>query len=220
MKDALFSLFPDLEDLDEEIKQQLQSSLHLFEAPAGAVLLEQGEHTQGYVFVIDGVIKVRKSSPEGREIVLYRVEKGQTCILTTTSLLSGSPYQADGVAETDIRAYMIPPDVFQQLIDQSKAFREFVLQVYADRISHLLLLVDDVAFGRIDRRLAQLLLNGQRREEDGVIRMTHQQLAAELGTVREVISRQLKEFERKGLLQLQRGAIEVRNAPALMQAAE
>ncbi|GAA0582262.1 Crp/Fnr family transcriptional regulator [Caenispirillum bisanense] len=215
--DALLDAFPDLAAVTGDGRRLLDQSVRLAEVPPGTVLFSEGGACQAYVLVLDGSVRVQKVSEGGREIVLYRVERGQTCVLTTACLLTRAEYGAQGVAETAVRAAMLSAAAFEQLVDASPAFRRFVFAVYATRIADLLMLIEEVAFGRIDVRLAQLLLAHAGRGGGGVVEATHQALATELGTAREVISRQLKEFERRGWVALARGRIEMRDATALAQ---
>ncbi len=152
-------------------------------------------------------------SEGGREIVLYRVEAGQSCVLTTACLLAYEDYSAEGVAETDIRAAAIPRPVFDTLISQSVDFRNFIFTAYSKRITDLFLVIEEIAFQRLDIRLAQKLLDLARGSDQ--IKVTHQQLAAELGTAREVISRQLGEFQRRDWIQQTRGTLGLLDRDAL-----
>jgi CRP/FNR family transcriptional regulator len=174
--------------------------------PPGVTVYREGDACENFFLVLDGSVRVQKLSESGREIVLYRVEAGQSCVLTTTCLLAHERYAAEGITETEVRAVSIPLARFHEALARSPGFRDFVFTSYGVRISDLILLVEEVAFGRIDLRLAQLLLDQAKGE---LLEATHQQLAAELGTAREVISRQLKEFERRGWVQLGRGRIQV-----------
>lgn len=212
---TLFEAFPDLAAVTGEGRRLLDQTLRIAEVPAGTVLFSEGSACQAYVMVIAGSVRVQKVSESGREIVLYRVERGQTCVLTTACLMTRAEYGAEGVAETPVRAAMLGAAAFEHLVDTSPPFRRFVFEVYATRIADLLMLIEEVAFGRIDVRLAQVLLAHAGRSADGVVGATHQGLATELGTAREVVSRQLKEFERRGWVALARGRIEVRNRQGL-----
>lgn len=206
--------FPQLREIDDAAWQQAAIQAQVMDVPKGTTLFRDGDLCQGYVFVIDGAVRVQKIDAQGREIVLYRVEEGQTCMLTTSCLAGNQAYPAEGMAETDVKLAMLPAAVFDTAVADSNAFRRFVLASIGTRIGDLMMLVEDVAFGRMDLRLARLLL--RRSEGNGsVLRCTHQELAVELGTAREVVSRLLKEFERKGWLALRRGAIEVVNRQAL-----
>ena len=139
--------------------------------------------------------------------MLYRVHAGESCVLTTACLLAYEDYSAEGIAETDVRAVAIPKSVFDDLVSQSVNFRNFIFTAYSKRITDLFIVVEEIAFGRLDIRLAQKLL--ELAQDSNHVMRTHQQLAAELGTAREVVSRQLQEFHRRGWIEQSRGDIEI-----------
>lgn len=167
--------------------------------------------------MIDGSVRVQKLSESGREIVLYRVESGETCILTTSCLLSHCDYNAEAITETAVEAIALPQSTFDQALTASDQFRDFVFDAFGSRIAGLVTLIDAVAFGRMDIRLAQLLL--EMTPTEGTITTTHQLLARELGTAREVISRLLKEFERHGWVALSRGHVSLLDRSELIKLA-
>jgi CRP/FNR family transcriptional regulator len=206
---------PALAGLSPEAARLFDSSARAVTIPAGTVVFREGGECASFVLVTEGSVRVQKVSEGGREIVLYRVEGGQSCVLTTSCLLGGSDYSAEGVAETEIKALLLPAAPFRALLATSEAFRDFVFAAYSARLAGLLLLIEEVAFGRIDVRLAAWLA-----ARGGDIRATHQEIAVELGSAREVISRQLKEFERRGWVALHRGRIEINNSAALATLAE
>ena len=214
---AWTTLFPRLASLEPATAALLTERSRIITIPAGTVLFHEGDACQNFVLVLDGQIRVQKVAESGREIVLYRVESGQGCVLTTSCLMTEDLYMAEGVAETEVRAVIIGRDLFNTLLGQSDGFRRFVFSAYASRIADLLMLIEEVAFGRIDMRLAQCLLD--KADASGGVRATHQDLSVELGTAREVVSRQLKEFERHGWLALGRGQITLSNPGALRQLA-
>jgi len=200
---SLLQAFPDLASVPSAIRTELDA-LPLMQVPGGTVLFRDGDVCQGYVFVLKGSVRVQKMDPEGREIVLYRVEDGQTCMLTTSCLLGGREYPAEGVAEEETELALLSPKRLDALLVDA-SFRRFVLSMISERIADLMALIEDVAFGRMDVRLARRLLeldNGS-----GELHLTHQQLSTELGTAREVVSRLLKDFERRGLVGLKRGSV-------------
>jgi CRP/FNR family transcriptional regulator len=211
--DEWLSKFPDLSELDDPVWQQVLDSARPVEVPAGTTVFRDGDGCQNYMFVIEGTVKVQKMSESGREIVLYRVGAGEACILTTSCLLSHQRYPAEGITETTVRAISIPVSQFDRGISGSSGFRMFVFSSYGRRIADLILLVEDVAFGRMDIRLGQYLLDAA--DDNAEVTGTHQEMAAELGTAREVISRQLKEFERRGWVRLGRGKITIADLGAL-----
>ncbi|WP_306110836.1 MULTISPECIES: Crp/Fnr family transcriptional regulator [Roseovarius] len=169
-------------------------------------------------FLYDGRIRVSQTSEGGREIVLYRVEAGDSCVLTTACMLAEEAYNAEGIAETDVTAVVLPKPDFDRLVAEEEPFRKFVFDAYSRRLIDMLRVVDDVAFGRIDVRLAErlLALAGDMKE----VAATHQDLASELGTAREVISRVLADFQKRGLVQQSRGRIKLVDKSALRALAE
>jgi len=208
--------FPDLQKISDASWQQTVEQAQVMTLPKGAVLFRDGDLCQGYVFVSNGAVRVQKMDPQGREIVLYRVEDGQTCMLTTACLIGGEAYPAEGVAETEVTLAMLPAPVFEKVMSNSADFRRFVLASIGRRIGDLMLLVEDVAFGRMDVRLARLILKRIKASNEP-LECTHQELATELGTAREVVSRLLKDFERKGWVSLRRGQVAIVDKKALEQ---
>ncbi len=205
--------FPQFTHLDADAARTLEAAARTAAIPAGTVLFQDGAECANYVLVLEGCIRVQKVSEGGREIVLYRVEGGQSCVLTTNCLIAHEDYSAQGIAETDVKVLVLPAAAFRTLLGKSEAFRDFVFSAYAARISDLLMLIEEVAFGRIDVRLAGWLR--QHADPANEIRATHQDIAVELGTAREVVSRQLKEFERRGWVALRRGRVEVKDRAGL-----
>ncbi len=205
------ALFPDLLALEPESKALLARYARIIEAPVGTIGYREGTPCGAYVLRLAGQSRVYKMSSSGREILLYRVGSGETCVLTTTCLLGSSDYPASTIVEEPIRDVIVPAAAFNQLMVESKVFRRFVMQNYGALISDLIVLLDEVAFHNLDVRLAKLLLE----EPSTQINRTHQQLAAELGTAREVVSRQLKRFEQKGWVTLGRGHVEILDKAAL-----
>jgi len=220
MQSAIKSLdwldqFPDLADIESEAKEILLKYAKLVEAPIGTVGYREGGPCGAYVMRLAGRSRVYKMSSSGREILLYRVHGGETCVITTTCLLGNSDYPASTVVEEAIRDVIIPSAAFNQLMVDSKVFRTFVMSNYGALISDLIVLLDEVAFHSLDARLAKLLLDAG---EDNVAR-THQQIADELGTAREVVSRQLKRFEQEGFVALGRGHVQILGRDALIEEA-
>lgn len=179
-------------------------------APAGAVLFDTGAACQALPLVLSGSIRVLKRAETGREISLYRVRPGELCIVTISCLLGGDAYPATGIAETEVSAIALPRALFMRLNEAHPPFRKEVFHLFAERLAGLMHLVEEVAFRRLDQRLAALLA-----ARTPVIAGSHQQLADELGSVREIVSRLLKQFEEHGWLRLARERIEVLDGDAL-----
>ncbi|WP_170958867.1 Crp/Fnr family transcriptional regulator [Magnetospirillum sp. 15-1] len=208
-------LVPALSGLDDATRERLRSLSRRAALPAGTRVFGEGSPCQAYLILLSGEVRVQKVAESGREIVLYRVLAGETCIVTTACLMSGVDYDAEGIAESDVTAQILPESGFRELLGRSEAFRDFVFRAYGSRISSLLMLIDEVAFGRMDRRLAACLL--ARAKGAGVVTATHQDLAVELGSAREVVSRLLKEFERRGWVALSRGCVALTDPAALVE---
>ncbi len=185
--------------------------------PEHTTVFHQGDECGQYFFVLSGSVKVFSRAENGREVILYRVRDNESCTLTTACLFGESPYPAEGITEKETTALAIPRDVFNQGLAQSEAFRNMVFNQYAQRLSDVINLVEELSFGRIDIRLARFL--SQQAASGDAIEMTHQDIATELGSAREVISRQLKALEKQQLITLHRGSIHIENLPGLQQLA-
>lgn len=198
----LLALYPALSSLAPDQIAALCRPEALLSLPEDTELFAEKHPCRGFPLLVAGSIKVVKNTPAGREMLLYRVEPGGSCIITSSCLLGHTPYTARGITETPIRMLMLPASLFQNLIEGNTAFRDFVFHLLADRIAELMQLVEEVAFRRLDQRLAKLLLG-----KAEPIHATHQSLADELGSVREIISRLLKGFADQGLVSLGRERI-------------
>jgi len=197
------SHFPELAAVSDPAWREAAASAQILRVNPGYVLFRDGDACRAYVLVISGSVRVQKMNPDGHEIVLYRVEEGQSCVLTTTCLIGQQDYPADGIAETEVELIILPYETFHTALSASMGFRTFVLGCIGRRIADLMALIEDVAFGRMDVRIARLLLSHR---EDS-FHTTHQEISTELGTAREVVSRVLKSFEHRGWISLGRGCI-------------
>lgn len=208
--------FMGLSRLEPAIKSLLVERSNVVDMPEGSVIFGPGKSPENLLLLLDGTVRVQQISDAGREVVLYRVHAGESCVLTTACLLAYEDYSAEGIAETPVRAVAIPRKAFDDLISQSEAFRNFVFSAYSKRITDLFHVIDEIAFRRMDIRLAQKLLE---LEKDGIVKSTHQKMAAELGTAREVISRQLSEFQRRDWVVQTRGQIELKDPASIKKLA-
>ena len=197
--------FPGLERLDEPIRKTLIERSRIVEVPEGTVIFGPGKAPENLLLLLEGTVRVQQVSDSGHEIVLYRIHAGESCVLTTACLLAYEHYAAEGIAETEVTAAAIPRGVFDDLVAQSASFRNFVFAAFSKRITDLFMMIDEVAFQRMDVRLAHRLLELSDGQDS--IATTHQKLSVELGTAREVISRQLQEFQRRGWIEQARGAV-------------
>lgn len=201
--------FPELAKITDTAWLEAARAARTPTVPRGTILFRPGDPCMSFVLVIAGTVRVYIPSESGREILLYRVEPGEICVLTLSNLLGGVAYSAEGVTETDTQLIAIPPHQFEQALTESQAFRRFIFSMIGRRLGEIMLLLEEITFKRLDIRLAQLLVSKTRDSAHGLLRKTHQDLAVELGSSREVISRLLKKFERNGWLQLDREQIQV-----------
>lgn len=199
--------------LPRVVRDRLIDVVRIIHLEEGAQVFGPANVPDSLFFLYDGRIRVSQSSDSGREITLYRVDAGESCVLTTACMLAEEAYNAEGVAETEITAVVLPKPAFDRLVAEEEAFRKFVFAAYSKRLIDLLRVVDDVAFGHMDVRLAErlLALAGDLKE----IPATHQQLASELGTAREVVSRVLSDFQKREMIAQSRGRIALIDKNAL-----
>jgi len=206
--------FPALEEVPATLRARLLNESRLVALPEGTRIFGPGQAPSSFLILLSGSVRVQQVSENGREIVLYRISAGESCALTTACILGYEDYRAEAVAETAVEAVATPRATFEDLVAQSAPFRRFVFKTFSDRITDLFRIIDEIAFSRVDIRLAQKL--AQLRNANGDVEATHQQLATELGTAREVVSRQLQEFQRRGWLKIGRGLVSVPADSALI----
>lgn len=218
MTEAWIDRFPDLAKLPPQDQRLLTERAAKVTLPASTTVFAPGVAAESFLLILDGTVRVQQVSPSGREIVLYRVTGGETCIMTTACLLSDEAYSAEGITESQVEAIAIPKTAFDEAIAHSPGFRRLVFADYSRRISDLMHVVEEVAFERLDKRLAQRLLD--RAAPDGTLSVTHQNLAVELGSAREVVGRLLKELERRGWIAMARGRIVLQEPDRLRALAE
>ncbi len=215
MKKYLEQLRTVLPEYPDDAFERLAQLVQPITLPKNANLFSPGDSCKQAFIVMSGTARVEVVSDTGREVILYRVEPGQTCLMTTACLSSDTSYSAYGITETAVDAVVLGKAEFLTLIGRCPVFRQFILGSYGARFAEFMVFVEDMLLQRVDVRLAKFLL--QNRDGSGAIKQTHQHIATELGSAREVISRLLKEFERKGYVVLHRGRIEVVKAGALAE---
>ncbi|MBY0577182.1 MAG: Crp/Fnr family transcriptional regulator [Gallionellaceae bacterium] len=211
----LLQQYPMLREMPAAERDSLLASASVMQVPAGTVVFDENQSCQGFPLLLSGSIRVIKAAPNGRELQLYRVVPGESCILTSSCLLGHTRYQARGVSETELEMILLPAASFQTLFSKHEAFRDYVFHLFSERLTDLMQLVSAVAFQKLDQRLARLLTGKPR-----PIHTTHQALADELGCAREIVSRLLKGFSEQGWIRLGREQIEITDAPSLKKFAE
>lgn len=179
---------------------------------AGQVLFRAGDTAQGFAVVLKGRVEVVLTAVTGREILLYAIEPGQSCIQTTLGLMGEEPYSGQAVTVAPCRLVILPRSLFHDLMDRSPPFRSFVFRAFAARMTELTQLLEQVAFARIETRLARALCD---LAQGGEVHLTHAELAARIGSAREVVSRQLEKWAARELIVMERGRIVLREVETL-----
>lgn len=205
--------FTELQTIDDPEWAAVANKVNAVRVPPETEIFREGDVCKNYILVLEGSTRVYKSFESGREMVLYRVQAGETCSITTSVLLAGGLYPANAVTETECRAVLIPTKDFHAVFDASKGFRDYVCKVFGGRVRDLIVLLEAVTMRNVNIRLARWLLDNC--SGAGLVEASHRELAFELGTAREVISRHLKEFEKNSLVGLSRKNIELLDTAAL-----
>lgn len=210
-------LFPALASGDRQTRTVLDGARPVT-MPADHPVFHAGSPCENYVLLLEGSVRVQVIGEGGREAVLYRVLPGQSCVLTTCCILSGEDYPAEGFTETPVRGLVVTKPTFDGALESAHAFRRFVFANLGGRIADVIARMEEVAFRPIERRLASYLLTHV--DERGAIQATHQEIAVEVGTAREVVSRHLKRLEAAGLVELGRSTVRVSKPVELQRLAD
>ena len=205
--------FPELETVDDPEWIEVASRAETVVLPPDYEVFREGDECRNYIFVLDGATRVYKSFESGREMVLYRLNKGETCSLTTSVLLAGGRYPANAVTEMETRAVLIPEKEFHRIFNSSREFRDYVCRVFGGRIRDMIMLLEAVTNRNVNIRLARWLL--ENRSPEDTVEASHRELAFELGTAREVISRHLRDFEKNTWVKLSRKNVELLDIQAM-----
>ena len=203
-----FPIFPETRDTAVDA---FMRSANLVNLSSDQMVFSVGDPCENYLLLLQGRIRVQLIAETGREVMLYTVSSGDSCVLTTSCLLEDKPYPAEAFTEGDVSAFLIPEADFNQALEKSDFFRKYVFNNFSSRLSSVIHRMEEVVLNPLEVRLAKYLLS----INEPVIRKTHQQLASEMGTVREVISRHLKQLKSAGWVALSRGKITVIDRTAL-----
>ena len=209
-------LFPVLTKLAEKERLQIFALGQMIVLPKEQMLMQQNEQCQFIPLVISGVLRIYKLSPNGREMTLYRVGAGETCLVSIACQIKGDEFPALAQVEEKAQIFMLPTSVYHEILDRSMAWKDFLITSIYDHLTETMQTLEAVAFDRTDFRLMQWLL-AQSSLKPGPIHSTHEAIAIELGSVREVISRLLGDLKNKGAVTLGREKIEVINPSLLKQ---
>lgn len=208
--------FPDFALCEDTAVMQLMQTAQIIEIPVGKIVFSPGDVCQNYLLLLKGQVKIQLLSETGREVLLYAVNSGDSCVLTTSCLLANDYYPAEGIVTEQVKAFLISSANFHHTLEQSAFFRQFVFKNFSNRLSDVISRMGQIVFGSVDQRLCTTLLG----LDNQLIKLTHQELANQLGTAREVISRHLKRYEAAGWIELNRGSITILDCSALQQMAQ
>ncbi len=215
-QEEIQKVFPFLNDSGEFLEKFFQSST-VVNVPEKYEVIHQSEVCANLSLIIEGTVRVYKISENGREITLYRIGPGESCILTASCILNDSRSPALAIAETAIKAVVIPAPTVIGWMNESSSWRQFIFDLISKRLADVISVIEEVAFRRMDSRLAFWLL--EQADETNTLHTTHQIIAEDLGTAREVISRLLKDFSTTGSIKLTRGEILIIDDSLLKQKA-
>lgn len=211
--DRITRSIPFLQEADTQLLQEFQQQAFLARIPTGRDIFLEGDRVEALALLISGVVRVYNIGVTGREITLYRFGLGDSCILSANAIFNQQNFPAIATVEEEAEAVMIPSDAFKDWVDRHELWRNFIINLLSQRLSSLMTVIDEVAFQRMDTRIATFLY--QRSGMENPIRITHQEIADELGSSREVISRILEDFSRQGVIEQSRGTITVVDQQAL-----
>lgn len=210
LKEKLLAQFPVFASISREALERVLNAGQVRTLAAGRLLFGAGNPCGGFPMLLSGSVRVFKAGENGREVQLYRVHPGEACIMSTGCLLGDIEYGASGTAESEVEVFTLPPVLFGEMMAREESFRRWIFTLFSERLSAMMELVEAVAFQRLDRRLAAHLL-----ENAPLLQASQQKLADDLGTVREMIGRALRNFEDRGLVELGRNQVKVLDLPAL-----
>ncbi len=202
-------VFPFLHNAEPDFIRHFFQRASKVSLPEGSLICNEGTECGSLPLLLEGRARVYKLSETGREITLYRLGVGESCILTASCILSDVPFPAFAVSETPIEAVAVPVTDVNSWMGESAAWREYLFGLISGRFADVISMVEEVAFRRVDRRIAALLLKRSIEGGNNVIAVTHQEIASDLGSSREVVSRILKDFETASHIEVSRGHVRV-----------
>ena len=204
---------PFLQTAAPQLQRDFIDYAYYAKIPAGRQIFAEGDQGDGIALLMSGVVRVYKLGQTGREITLYRFGEGESCVITANAILHQQDFPAIAAVEQDAEAVMIPAEVFSDWVRRYDEWRDFVFNLVSARLANVMAIVDEVAFQRMDRRVASFLL--ERSQLRNPIHITHQEIANEIGSSREVISRLLEDFAQREYVSLSRGEVEVLDSEGL-----
>ena len=203
--------------LTENQKERMEAGAVQRKAAEGTLLQGSGSQCLGFVILRSGRLRVYILSDEGREITLYRLFERDMCLFTASCVMKNIQFDVLVEAEMDTQMWVVPPELYKSLMEESAAAANYTNQLIGSRFSEVMWLLEQVMWKSFDRRLAAFLLEESRLEGTPVLKITHERIAAHMGTAREVVTRMLRYFQNEGLVRLSRGTVELADEKRLAQ---
>jgi len=207
--------YPDLSQITDQAWIDIIDQAKVMNFEADTALFSGTASCNNFMLILGGIIRIYQTAADGREITLYRVEAGDLCILSLNSLLKKKSFNAIAVTESPVKALALSSENFSSMMDHSSTFRDYVISTLTERLCETTYIIQDTVFNHLNMRLACMLGSLFERNAGSILKITHQEIALELGTTREVISRILKDFEKQDCIKLSRGYIELASADGL-----
>ncbi len=217
-KQQLVELFPFLAAATPDFQRIFFDAAIPAHIPAGHTIAETGSECSQLALVVSGSVRVYKLAAKGREITLYRIKEGDSCVLTASCLMSATPFPAIAESETELDAIIIPAESAKIWMTQHQPWGNFVFGLISRRLAEVITVLENVTFQRMDVRIATYLV--EMASNDSRLNITHHEIAADLGTSREVVSRSLKDFDKHGWISMGRGELTIEDMPQLQSLAE
>ncbi len=207
LREEISHLFPVVTQLSSTQRDEFFSVVTLANMEIGSAVCGEGQQCSYLPLVLEGNVRVFKLSESGREITLYRIESGESCVLTASCMIGGSAFPATAVIEEKVRGLLVPLTQVRAWLADSPAWRDFLFSLVAERLAEVISVVEEVAFRRVDARIADYILENA--DDSGFLTRTHQNIAFDLGTSREVVTRILKDLEYRKIVKLARGELQL-----------
>lgn len=213
LRGRIATRFPFMQSTDPDFRNAFFGKAQYLQIGKRQVVAMEGDRCQGLALVLSGSVRIYKMTPAGREITLYHIPEGDSCVLTASCIMSDSTFPATAETETDVELILVPSLNARDWLSGNDAWCAFIFGLVAKRLASIIMTLEDVAFLKMNVRLAHYLVENA--DDSGTLHVTHQHIADELGTSREVVTRLLKEFENDGLLETHRGNIVIRDAAGI-----
>lgn len=220
VKKNFLELLPPFEFTKKEIEEEFVKNSIYQTIPKGEIITNEGDTCNYLAFIVEGSVRVYKFGETGREITLYRISKGESCILTASCVMNKKTFPAIALSETELQVLLIPSDIFREWVKKHTFWASYFYNLLSDRLTDVITIIEEVAFKKMDVRIADFLISNFDNSTSAEITITHQTIARELGSSREVVSRLLKDIEHDGLISLSRNKILLLNKPKLLNLAK